>query len=162
MTLPRKSLVSLDDTPFYHCVSRCIRRAYLCGNDRYSKKSYEHRRAWLEVKLCSVADIFAIKLCAYAVMSNHYHVVLHVRVDQANDWSEREVIERWHRLFNGTLFSQHFLAGESLLEAQWRVLRGQIKIWRQRLRDISWFMRIVNESIARQANAEDGCTGRPF
>jgi REP element-mobilizing transposase RayT len=160
MTLPRKSLVSLDDTPFYHCVSRCVRRAYLCGQDYYSQKSYEHRRDWLEVKLCSVAEIFAIKLCAYAVMSNHYHVVLHVRVDQANDWSEREVVERWHRLFNGTLFSQRFLSSEPLLEAEWRVLRSQIKIWRQRLTDISWFMRIVNESIARQANAEDDCTGR--
>lgn len=160
MTLPRKSLISLEDTPFYHCVSRCVRRAYLCGYDRYSRRSYEHRRDWLEIKLLSVADIFAIKLCAYAVMSNHYHVVLHVRIDQANDWSEREVVERWHRLFSGSLFSQRMLAGEPLLDTEWRVLRTQIKLWRQRLCDISWFMRIVNESIARQANAEDRCTGR--
>ena len=68
MTLPRKSLVSLHDTPFYHCVSRCVRHAFLCGNDHYSGKNYEHRRDWLEAKLLRTANIFAIKLCAYAVL----------------------------------------------------------------------------------------------
>lgn len=160
MTLPRKSLISLDDTPYYHCVSRCVRRAYLCGFDRLTSKSYEHRRNWLEYKLLRTADIFAIKLCSYAVMSNHYHVVLHVRRDIADSWTEQEVVERWHKLFNGTLFSNKYLAGEPLLPEQWQILRKQIKDWRNRLTDISWFMRIINESIARQANAEDKCTGR--
>ena len=95
-----------------------------------------------------------------AVMSNHYRVVLHVRTDIANDWSEHDVVQRWHKLFNGTLFSQQLLNGEPLSAAQWRVLRADIKKWRARLCDISWFMRIVNESIARQANKEDKCTGR--
>ena len=160
MTLPRKSLISLADTPFYHCVSRCVRRAFLCGVDHYSARSYEHRRDWLEYKLLSTADVFAIKLCSYAVMSNHYHVVLHVRSDMAQDWSEREVVERWHRLFSGTLFSQALLNGEPLSSAQWQVLRKDIKTWRNRLCSISWFMLIVNETIARQANKEDNCTGR--
>ena len=160
MTLPRKSLVSLDDTPFYHCVSRCVRRAFLCGIDSYSGKSYEHRRAWLEYLLLRTADVFAIRLCAYAVMSNHYHVVLHVRPDIANQWSELEVAKRWHRLFRPTLLSQRFVDGEPLRDVEWLSLRSDIKRWRARLTSISWYMRIVNERIARQANAEDHCTGR--
>ena len=99
MTLPRKSLVSLSDTPFYHCVSRCVRRAFLCGTDHYLGNNYEHRRDWLETKLLQTADVFAIKLCAYAVMHNHYHVVLHVRPDIASDWTDLDVVNRWHRLF---------------------------------------------------------------
>ena len=158
MTLPRKALVSLADTPYYHCVSRCVRRAYLCGYDRLTAKSYEHRRNWLELKLLKTAELFAVKLCSYAVMSNHYHVVLHVRTDVANEWAELEVVERWHHLFNGTLFSQRFLNGEPLTKSHWRVLRKDIKKWRKRLCDISWFMRIVNETIARQANKEDKCS----
>ena len=160
MTLPRKALISLSETPYYHCVSRCVRRAYLCGYDRFTQKSFEHRRQWLEMKLLTLADIFAIKLCSYAVMSNHYHVVLHVRLDIANQWTEHAVVSHWHSLFNGTLISQQYLNGEPLSTAQWIVLRADIKKWRARLCNISWYMRIVNEGIARHANNEDKCTGR--
>lgn len=160
MTLPRKTLVSLADTPYYHCVSRCVRRAYLCGYDQFTAKSYEHRKNWLEIKLLKTADIFALKLCSYAVMSNHYHVVIHIRPDLAKAWTELDVVKRWHQCFNGTLFSQRFLNAEPLSESQWKALRKDIKRWRSRLCDISWYMRIVNEAIARQANKEDECTGR--
>ena len=60
--------------------------------DHYSGQSYEHRRDWLEQKLTDTASVFAIKLCAYAVMSNHYRVVLHVRPDIAAEWSDLEVV----------------------------------------------------------------------
>lgn len=160
MTLSRKTIVSLEQTPYYHCVSRCVRRAYLCGYDQLTAKSYEHRRHWLELKLLKIADVFAIKLCSYAVMSNHYHVVLHIRPDIAKNWSEVEVVQRWHQCFNGTLFSQRLMKGEVLSKSHWESLRKDIKRWRNRLSDISWYMRIVNEAIARQANKEDKCSGR--
>ena len=81
-----------------------MRRAFLCGVDHYSGASYEHRHQWLEDKLHTTAAAFAIKLCAYAVMGNHYHVVLHDRADLARQWFDRDVIERWHWLFAGNLF----------------------------------------------------------
>ena len=160
MPQPRKNIISLTDTPFYHCMSRCVRRAFLCGLDNYSGNDYEHRREWLEDKLHHTASIFAIKLCAYAIMSNHYHVVLNVRSDLALAWSDKEVVERWHQLFYGTSTSQNFALGAALSEAELVMLNKDIALWRQRLMDISWFMRIVNESIARRANGEDECTGR--
>jgi hypothetical protein len=51
--------------------------------------------------MLTISRVFAIDVCAYAVMSNHYHVVLHVDRDEANSWEDREVIERWHQLFSG-------------------------------------------------------------
>ena len=159
MTQARSTIVSTDDTPFYHCVSRCVRRAYLCGYDQHSQTDYEHRRDWLEEKLQQTADAFAVKLCAYAVMSNHYHVVLHLRPDIASKWSQRQVVKRWHSIFKGTYLSQCYDAGRPLLPAQRRALEKDIEIWRDRLASLSWFMKIVNESIARRANLEDGCTG---
>jgi len=160
MPRPRKSLVSLDATPYYHCVSRCVRRAFLCGEDSVSGQSFEHRRGWIEQRLLDLADIFAIDIAAYAVMSNHYHVVLHIDKDIAQHWTETEVIERWHRLFKGSMFSQRFMQGEALSKAERNALSEQIEEWRNRLISISWFMRCTNETIAREANKEDQATGR--
>ena len=81
MPKPRKSLISLQDTPYYHCVSRCVRRTFLCGVDESTGKSYEHRRGWIEDKMLALAKVFAIDICAYAVMSNHTHLVLHIDAD---------------------------------------------------------------------------------
>jgi REP element-mobilizing transposase RayT len=159
MTQARRTIVSTSDTPYYHCVSRCVRRAYLCGFDSVSQTDYEHRRQWLEDKLHQTANAFSIRLCAYAVMNNHYHVVLHLRPDIARSWSKREVVKRWHLIFKGTYLSQCYAANNSLLPAQHKVLEQDIEVWRERLSNLSWFMKIVNESIARRANMEDACTG---
>lgn len=159
MTQPRSTLISLADTPYYHCVSRCVRQAFLCGKDRKAGKSYEHRREWLEKKLLNTAESFAIKVCAYAVMSNHYHVVLRVCPEQANEWSSKEVIVRWHSLYSGTVFSRRFMNGEVLPIAEQDELNKSVALWRDRLMSISWFMKIVNHAVAVMANEEDQCKG---
>ena len=160
MPRPRYAQVSLDATPYYHCISRCVRRAFLCGVDNASGENFEHRRQWIEDKLLELAQIFCIDLCSYAVMSNHYHVVLHIHNDQAQSLSNLEVIERWHQLFKGSLLSQRFQRNETLTKAELTALNKEIGLWRSRLMDISWYMRCMNEGIARQANQEDDCTGR--
>ena len=108
MPIPRKSQVSLVDTPYYHCVSRCVRRAFLCGEDKLTGKSYEHRRKWVEEYLLKLASVFSINVCAYAVMSNHTHIVLHINQQQAEDWSMDEVLTRWLSLHKGTLLTQMY------------------------------------------------------
>ena len=160
MPKPREHQVSLDATPYYHCVSRCVRRAFLCGVDSVSGESYEHRRGWLENKLLELPQIFAIQIAAYAIMSNHYHIVLYVDVAHAKSWTDEEVVQRWHQVFKGNLLSQKFDRKEVLSEPELARLKIYIEEWRQRLMDICWFMRVLNEAIAREANAEDGCTGR--
>jgi REP element-mobilizing transposase RayT len=160
MPRPRKSLVSLDATPYYHCVSRCVRHAFLCGEDQFTGQNFEHRRQWIENRLLELGSLFAIDVCAYAVMSNHYHVVLHINRQQAQSWSVHEVIEHWHQLFKGSLLSQRYMQGELLVKAEQNALSEQVEEWRDRLMSISWFMRCSNEPIARQANHEDEVTGR--
>lgn len=160
MPKPRKALVLLEETPYYHCVSRCVRRAYLCGVDPLTGKSYEHRRQWIVHRMKHLTDIFAIDICAYAVLSNHYHAVLHVDIERATGWSNLEVIKRWERLFSLPVIVQRYLTEEAITGAEQDKVLGLLEKWRVRLHDISWFMRCINEPIARQANLEDGCTGR--
>ena len=160
MPKPRKQQISLEATAYYHCTSRCVRRAFLCGTDNFTGKSYEHRRQWLEDRLLLLAQVFTIDVCAYAIMSNHYHAVLHINSAQSEQLSNLEVATRWHQLYKGTLLTQRFLRGETLSDIEHEAVTIKIDLWRQQLRDISWFMRALNEPIARQANAEDDCSGR--
>jgi REP element-mobilizing transposase RayT len=102
---------------------------------------------------------FAIDICAYAIMSNHYHVVLHIDLVSASNWSKREVIERWKKLFSVPAVVERYLNHQAST-AECLVVSDLIVEWRKRLHDISWFMRCLNEPIARQANKEDSCTGR--
>ena len=160
MTIARARQVCLAVTPYYHCVSRCVRRAFLCGSDRFTGRSFEHRRGWIEQRLQLLASVFAIDLCAYAVMSNHYHVVVRINQTEAASWSDDDVVDRWLKLYRGPLLAQRYLSGEAMTEAEAKVITELVEVWRERLTDLGWFMRNVNEPIAREANAEDGCTGR--
>jgi putative transposase len=160
MTRARSTLVSLDDTPYYHCVSRCVRRAFLWGQDRHSGKDYSHRKQWVIDRLAVLSEIFAIEVCAYAVMANHYHVIVRIDREAAEAWTDKEIIERWQQLFSLPILVARSQAGDRLSEAEQDVVRELIAHWRARLHDLSWFMRCLNEDLARKANAEDGCTGR--
>jgi len=160
MPTARHRLVSLDDTPYYHCVSRCVRRAFLCGKDSNTGYSFEHRRQWIVDRIKLLCSVFAVDLCAYAVMSNHYHIVVRLDSQAVKNWSDQEVAERWTQLFSKSALVHRFLAGYDLLPFEQDRVQHLITTWRSRLVDLSWFMRCLNEPIARMANQEDRCTGR--
>jgi REP element-mobilizing transposase RayT len=162
MTRARQTLVSLEATSFYHCISRCVRRAWLCRNDPYTGQNFEHRRQWVLDRMRQLSEIFAIDICAYAILSNHFHVVLHVDVEKAKGWSEREVILQWTQLYKGHPLADRYLAGDAMSAAEKDALSQLIEEWRLRLYDISWFMRCLNEYLAHKANEEDRCKGRFF
>ncbi len=74
MPQSRKTQISLTDTPYYHCVSRCVRRSFLCGEDKFTRQNYEHRRGWVEERLLFLGTVFAIDIAAFAVMRNQQNV----------------------------------------------------------------------------------------
>jgi REP element-mobilizing transposase RayT len=159
MTYARKSLICLNDTPYYHVVARCVRRAWLWGFDEYAGRDYSHRKEWVLERLRELATVFAIDICAYAVMSNHYHLVLRVDQQRAKSWTVNEVVEQWTKLHSTPTLVDRWRTGECG-EAEHEVVERLIELWRRRLSDISWYMRALNEHLARRANAEDGCKGR--
>ena len=160
MTRPRKALISLADTPYYHVTSRCVRRAFLCGVDHYSGKNYEHRRQWVVDRIRLLSSLFAIHVCAYAVMNNHYHLVLKLCPGQIAELSDDDVMDRWCAMFKGPLLVQRLREGEELKPFERTTVSDIVNVWRKKLASISWFMRCLNQPIARQANLEDECTGK--
>ncbi len=153
MTLPRRQLVDSSVTPYYHCISRCVRRLFLCGH------AAEHRKQWIENRLRHLADVFAIEVCSYAILDNHMHLVLRLNDQQAASWTDEQVVRRW-----GTLFPPRGKNGKPLpLTRQWIQERLVDAEWvhriRLRLNELGWFMKCLKEPISRLANHEENCRG---
>lgn len=157
MTIARAYQINLSETKFYHCVSRCVRRGFLFGKDNITGKDYSHRKVWILNRIKFLSNVFAIDICAYAVMSNHTHLVLHVNQDAANKWSDDEVCRRW-KLLCPKDYAEFF--SPEIKNLSLELITKKILEWRTRLSSISWFMGRLNEKIARMCNMEDHCTGR--
>lgn len=160
MPKPRYRQVSVEDTPYYHCISRCVRRAFLCGPDPVTGFDFEHRRQWIIDRIKHVCSVFAVDLCAYAIMSNHYHIVVRIDPERVRQWSDDEIARRWMQIFPGSRLMHQYLMNADLTAGELKGVGELFTTWRERLCDLSWFMRCINEAIARMANAEDHCTGR--
>jgi len=89
----------------------------------------------------------------------YYHLVLHVNKAQADSWSMDQVIDWWYQLYNGNLLVDRYKKGETMTAAHLQAVDDTAEVWRKRLYDISWFMKCLNEFIARAANKEDNCSG---
>ncbi len=152
MASPRYSQIDIEATPYYHCISRCVRRAFLCGQDEVSGRSFDHRKGWVAERVAWLASVFAIRVCAYAILSNHFHLVLRIDSEMARAWDDDTVVRRYKQLFRSIEDPRKQLSPARAA--------ARIHCWRARLADLSWFMRCLNEAVARRANAEDGCTGR--
>jgi REP element-mobilizing transposase RayT len=124
--------------------------------------NFDHRRGWIAERIKQLAAVFAIDVAAYAVMSNHYHIVMRIDRERALEWSLEEILKRWTRLFSGPLLVTRYLSEErgQMTVAEIAKVEELGEEYRTRLHDLSWLMRTLNEHIARQANAEDGVKGR--
>jgi len=161
MALPRKKYVKDGQEGVFHCFSRCVRRAFLCGFDPVTHRDFSHRKALLLSRLQFLASVFAIEVCAYAIMENHYHLVLRLIPHLVAAWSSRDVAVRWLTLFP----HRNPLTGEPLPPAELQIeslvsCPERIEELRKRLCSLSWFMGRLNEFVARAANKEDGVKGR--
>ena len=106
-----------------------------------------------------LSSVFSVSICAYSVMRNHYHMVVKLIPKESAAWSDDEVFRRWATLFRGPLLVQDYLAGKALSEIEQDSLVSMASVYRARLASLSWFMKCLNEPIARRANTEDECKG---
>lgn len=159
MTYPRAHLIN-PNGGMYHLSSRCVRRAFLCGVDHISGRNFEHRKNWIEKRMYFLSELFAVDLFGYAVMSNHYHLIIRVVPERVETWTDEEVADRWLTLSPRQPFHPN---ADQIRQARKKALLSdftRLSELRERLSSISWFMRYLNEPIARRANREDGCKGK--
>lgn len=159
LTTARQQLVSTDVTSYYHCVSRCVRRSFLCGKDTVTHRCYEHRREWIEEKIHALTDVYCLDICAYAIMSNHYHLVLNINQDRASKLTLHQVVERWSQVHQLPVLIQRWQNKQLTGQIEEMRCIELIEVWRKRLSNLSWFMKELNYDIACKANREDSCTG---
>ena len=159
MAIKRSEQIDVDNGGYYHLISRCVRRAFLCGKDPETNKDYDYRRQWIENRVLDLASYFSIEVYSYAVMHNHYHLVVYVDPKAPQSWSDLEVANKWLKVFPGKLNNPKF--------KQQRELRLQaivndpelLATYRERLGSLSWLMRCINEPIAKRCNQEDFVRG---
>ncbi len=153
MTVARGELVDLEVTRYYHCISRCVRRAFLCG------EGFEHRKQWIEERMEALAKNFAVSVCGFAIMDNHLHVLVRLDPGVVAAWSSEEVVRRWIAVYPPRTLA---LDDEKVLR-MWVAHQAKdsknVQKLRERLQNLGWFMKALKEPLARLANKEDDCKG---
>lgn len=158
---PRSEIFTPNEQAIVHVMNRCVRSCFLFEHDPQTGQNYGHRHRMFEKELEKAARGFAIDLLSYAIMDNHFHLILRSRPDVLQQWDDLEVIKQWHILC--PIFKDEL--GVPVPEPSRQALEEvaqdteQVATWRARLSDISWFMKLVSERIAKWCNAEDGITG---
>jgi len=157
----RRDVLADGEIQVVHCINRCVRRAFLCGDDEVTGKNYDHRRDMIRARLEFLAGIMGIEVLGYAVMSNHFHCILRSRHDVVETWSDDEVALKWWTLCPARKNKDKSPAEPTEFELNSiRNDKKGLKEKRRRLSSISWFMRFLSEKIARESNKQDKCTGR--
>ena len=161
MAIPRSHIVDPDTVQVLHVFNRCVRRAFLCGVDSVSGRDYSHRKDWIRQRLEFLTAIFAFDIATYAVMSNHFHLVVRSRPDIVASWSDEEVAIRNLRLQGKTWFRSDGTPRQSTAAEIERIVSNPAEVLRLRrkLSDLSSLMFYFDRNLANRANQEDEVTG---
>lgn len=154
MRKPRRQQLDFENGCYCHLISSCVRQQFLLGKDIDNGKDNSHRRDWLEKRLLFLTSVFSVELFGYAIMSNHYHLVVKFIPQAAALWTQEEVARRWLRLFPKKTLELNESWIEEVLDNP-----EYVEELRERLCTSPNFMKALNEYIARRANHEDQVRG---
>ncbi len=153
MAIARAHLIDPAVTRWYHCVTRCVRRAFLLG------EGANDRKLWIDKRIEELSQIFSIAVGGFSVMDNHLHLLIRLDPEVAVGWSDEDVVRRWGRLFpprdkkRQPVPVTKVWVEDRLKHPDW------IATARTRLQSLSWFMKCLKEPLARLANRQDNTRG---
>jgi hypothetical protein len=160
MAKPRKYIVPASGDPTLHLISRCVRRARLIGGEDGELGALHHRKLWIENRLVQLTQWFGVEGLTYAIMDNHFHLVVTMRRSWVESWSDEIVVRKWVEVFPPKRFlgANGEQAKEVFIQNELKTPR-KIAEFRRRLGDCGWLMKALKEPISRQANKEDEAKG---
>ena len=159
--MARAEVFAPDEVAVVHVMNRVVRRCYLLGDDPVSGKNYDHRKVMIENQLQRLAGAFGIDLLGFAIMSNHFHLILRSRPDVVAGWDDAEVARRWLLICPVRKNSAGDPAEPN--EFELNSIRNdprKLEKIRLRLSDLGWWMRVLCQYIAVRANREDHELGK--
>ena len=161
--MARVEVFSPEEVAILHVMNRVVRRCFLLGDDPITGKNFDHRKVWIEDLLNRSAANFGIDLLGFAIMSNHFHLILRSRPDVVATWDDAEVARRWLMLCPVRMDDE----GRPLEpnEMELNTVRNdpqKLATVRVRLSDVGWWMRLLCQNIAVRANREDKEMGKFF
>ncbi|MCA9132300.1 MAG: hypothetical protein KDA45_04070 [Planctomycetales bacterium] len=159
MTAARSRIVDLSVTRWYHCISKCVRGAFLLS-DKEAKFPPRDRKAWLEQRIEELTGIFAISVAGYAILDNHLHALL--RVDENKHWSAEEVVRRWFQLYPPRGKGRKLVPITDELVAKQARDEKWVATRRKRLQTLGWFHKLLKEPLSRMVNKAEDCSGSVF
>ncbi len=161
--LARAEVFDPKEVAILHICARVVRRCFLFGIDPFTGKNHDHRKVWIEDQLKLLAANFGIDLLAFAILSNHFHLILRSRPDVVNTWDDSEVARRWLMLCPKR--KKNNRSPEEPNDFELNSIRNdpeRLATIRTRLSDVSWWLRLLCQNIATRANLEDKQTGKFF
>jgi hypothetical protein len=163
MRKPRCEVIDPAEVNVVHVCARTVRRCFLFGYDQLTGTNFDHRKQWIEELLEHFAAHFGIDLLTFAVLSNHFHLILRNRPEVVAQWDDTEVARRWLMICPHRKDEQGKPQTPSEAELD-TIRRCPVKLEqvRQRLADVSWWMRLLCQRIATRSNREDEASGRFF
>lgn len=124
----------------YHCMTRTVNGERLID---------DQAKEVLRKQLWQVADYCGVQIVTYAILSNHFHVLL--RVPQKDAVSDAELLRRYRVLYpKPTQYQQ--TRHEALVELLKEVDHPEAEAWRRRqfamMGDVSQFMKLVKQRFS--------------
>ena len=159
--MARAEVFSPDEVAIVHVMNRVVRRCFLLGDDPVTGKNFDHRKAWIERYLQQFAARFGIDLLGFAILSNHFHLILRSRPDVVATWDDSDVARRW--LLLCPVRKDDRGNAEEPNEMELNSIRNdpqKLETIRMRLSDIGWWMRLLCQHIAVRANRDDNEVGK--
>ncbi|PIE90010.1 MAG: hypothetical protein CR997_08510 [Acidobacteria bacterium] len=166
MAIPRKRQFDKKKINTLHIYNRTVRHAFLMRKNDEDENHCVRKSIYLN-RFKFLLKVFSMESLSYCIMDNHYHLIIRTRPDLVDSWSREEVARRWWQLYPRKRDAQGHPAVPTQDELDLvffdqtgrQTPEQRCEVLRERLADVSWFMKSLNEYASKVYNKQENCRG---